>query len=103
MIDWTQIIVGIVTGGGLGSLFLLRENKMAKHISNDTAAADNWQELFAKSEERVEKLSHKVDQLYDDITKFRDENNRLSTENAVLKLQKCEKNGCSDRVPPRSW
>lgn len=104
--DWATIITAVVSaisGGGIMSIFYFRENRAKKTLENDAMASDSWQELFEKSEERVEKLNQKIDALYVDNAKFRDENNRLTTENAVLSMQKCERNGCPDRIPPRGW
>ena len=38
--------------------------------------------------------------LYKKLSFFRDENNGLTTQNAVLKILKCKRIECSDRQPP---
>ena len=104
--DWTTVMTALISalsGGGIVGVFYFRENKRKKELENDALASDGWQELYAKSEERNDRMSQKIDQLYSELSKFRDDNNRLTTENAVLTMQKCEKKGCGDRIPPRGW
>lgn len=45
-------------------------------------------------------LSAKVDELYKKLGYIRDQNNGLTTQNAVLKILKCKRIECSDRQPP---
>lgn len=103
MIDWNVILTGILGSGCIGSIFFFRENRKAKQIENEKNAADVWQELFERSEARCANLSERLDALYKENAKFRDENNALTTRNAVLELQKCLRNGCASREPPREW
>lgn len=104
--DWTTILTALISaisGGGVMSLFHYQSDKEKRKIENDALASDGWQELYAKAEERNERMSAKIDELYAELGRFRTENTQLSTENTALKLQKCERNGCPDRVPPRGW
>lgn len=102
--DWTTIITsllgGLLTGGGLAGIVYLKENKRAKQLQNDILASSMWKELFEKEETKNEKLGAKLDASYKENSQLRDKNNDLTTQNAVLKILKCETIGCDKREPP---
>lgn len=101
--DVETVITGIVTlltGGGLASIAFFRERKKAEQLKNDALASEQWQKLFERSDQDNRDKDKKIDKLYEDLGRFRDENNNLTTENAVLKLKKCEVIGCINRQPP---
>lgn len=101
--EWLELLLGALGGGGICSIFLIKETRKAKRIENERNASQVWRELYEKSEQRCDTLSSKIDQLYKENSKFRDENNELTTQNAVLSIQKCVVNGCKERVPPREF
>lgn len=102
--DWMTIITAAVStllsGGGIAAFMYFKENKRAKQLENETTASSQWRELYEKMEQKHDALSLKVDGLYKESKFLRDQNNDLTTQNAVLKLWKCNKIGCTDREPP---
>lgn len=102
--DWGTIIVSLggsfLTGGAFISLLYRRENKRAKQLENETTASAQWRELYEQAEAKVSAQSVKIDELYRKIGHLRDQNNGLTTQNAVLKILKCKRIGCTDRQPP---
>ena len=106
-LDWTTIIVSIISalgaGGVLTTILNRRENKISKQLENDVTASRQWRELFEKEEKKCEEKDAKIDRLYDEISSLRNENNQLSTENVKLDMMKCKINGCIKRRPPRNW
>lgn len=102
--DWTTIIVAavsaLISGGGIAGIVFFRENKRAKQLQNEATASSQWRELYEKSEAKVESQSVKIDALYKENNRLRDENNSLTTQAAVMTMYKCEKLVCADRMPP---
>lgn len=116
--EWTTIITSLIAsligGGGIGALFYRKENKRlkeaeiaAKEVENNKKVAEEWQHLAEGKqvridhlEDTVEKKDEKIDELYTEIGELRALADKLSTENAVLKIYKCIKIGCADRQPP---
>lgn len=102
--DWTTIITvictALCTGGGLSAIFFRRENKRSKQLANESASAQQWKELYEQVKADKESLSGKVDNLYKENGRLRDNNNDLTTEAAVLKIFKCKVIGCEHREPP---
>ena len=124
-----QIVGGVLAGGGLIEFFKWRatknEAKRAAKLENDTKEAeledikkdsivDGWEKLanqYQKDIEYYRTLISDRDGMikeYEDkllskeevIRELREENNNLSSENTALKLMRCEKLQCIDRVPP---
>jgi hypothetical protein len=102
--DWmsllSSIAAAILTGGGITAFLHRKENKRAKQLENEATASSQWRELYERAEARAETLNTKVDELYKKLGYLRDQNNGLTTQNAVLKILKCKRIGCSDRQPP---
>lgn len=102
--DWTTIIIAavsaLISGGGIAGVVFFRENKRAKQLENEATASSQWRELYEKSEAKVESQSLKIDALYKENNRLRDENNSLTTQRAVLASYKCETIGCVERRPP---
>jgi hypothetical protein len=102
--DWTTVLTGLISalisGGGLMGVFYMKENKKAKQLENESTASSQWRELFEKSEHKNETLQTKLDASYKENTMLRDTNNNLTTQNAVLKVYKCESISCNNRKPP---
>ena len=103
----TALVGMFLSGGGVSIFFFYRERKKTKKLENDALALGNeitmseqWQKLFERSDCIVQQKDDKIEELYKENGKLRDENNSLTTENAVLKLLKCETVGCEKRVPP---
>lgn len=102
--DWNAIISALISAllasGGLGVILFYKDNKRAKQLANENTASAQWRELYEKSELKCDAQSTKIDELYTKIGHLRDQNNGLTTQNAVLKILKCKRLGCSDRQPP---
>ena len=124
-----QIIGGVLAGGGLLEFFKWRatknEAKRAAKLENDTKEAeledikkdsivDGWEKLSAQYQKDIEyyrTLISDRDNIIKDyeekligreelIGELREQVNDLSSENTALKLMRCEKLQCVDRVPP---
>lgn len=112
ILNWeiiAPVLTVLVGGSGISVFFFYRERKKTKRLENDAlklqneiTAAGQWQELFERSDEMLKKKDEKIEELYSLNSKLRDENNTLSTENAVVKLLKCEFIACDKRIPPLS-
>lgn len=98
--DWTAIVMTLISGGGIAGLMFFRENKRSKQLNNETTASAQWRELYEKSEAKVESQALKIEALYKENSYLRDQNNNLTTQRAVLSMYKCETLGCDHRQPP---
>ena len=102
-----NIVVGIVsvlvTSGVFSILLFYRENKEAKSLSNDNLVIEQWKELYEKAKAEKEGYKKDFDEDRRENKILRDQNNDLTTENAVLKMQKCEVRGCTLRKPPSGY
>lgn len=103
-IDWTTIIItalsSLLSGGVIGSVVFFRENKRARQLENESTASAQWRELYEKAEAKVEAQNGKIEALFRDNGRLRDQNNSLTTQRAVLSIYKCVEVGCSNRRPP---
>lgn len=124
-----EIVGGVLAGGGLLEFFkwlaTKNEAKRAAKLENDSKEAemedakkdnivDGWEKLAAQYQKDIEyyrtliadrdsAIKDYEDRLLskeDIIRELREENNNLSSENTALKLMRCEKLQCIDRVPP---
>ena len=111
MIDWTNIItttIAVLIGsGGLATIVTLREKKNAAFLENNSKLIDQWQEVATERHERAKELKgdldtkdKKIDQLYAEISKMRNELDHLRTAIALADVLRCEKTACADRLPP---
>ncbi len=101
--DWTTILTAGLTfigGGGLGALLMFPSNRKSADLENEKKASEQWKELFMQAEQDKKKQSALIDKLYDDQSRFRDENNRLTTQLALFRVLKCKNLKCTDRKPP---
>ncbi|WP_418981686.1 hypothetical protein [Alistipes sp.] len=102
--DWSTILTALVSallsGGGIAGVVFFRENKRARQLQNENTASAQWRELYDKAEAKVESQGLKIESLYKENKHLRDQNNDLTTQNAVLKIWKCKRIGCTDREPP---
>lgn len=113
-------VVSLVTGAGSMLLFFPQMRK-SKILENEAKQSDEWRKLYAeekklRQEERTEweiernQLNGKIDSLFDQINKHRDEkaevikeNTRLEVENTRLTMLKCEVINCVKRQPPTGY
>lgn len=102
--DWNNVIIALITavlsGGGVATILMLKENKQSKRVDNDLKFSEGLQARNKHLEEQLDKKDEKIEALYAEKDELRNECDRLSTENAVLKVYKCVKVGCVDREPP---
>lgn len=116
--DWTNIIVTLITSGAFTAIYLLGDRKTAAVLENVSKTIDQWQELLGEvkgelAEQRGEFKAakedyeahlavkdNKIDSLYKEISVLRDRNDRLSSNVARLTIVRCWKVGCGDRQPP---
>lgn len=102
--DWTTILgslfAAITSCGGLSVFMYYRENKRQKQIDNEAAAAAQWRELYLEERATNDRKDDKIDGLYKTANDLRELLNEERRQNAVLKVWKCEKVGCPDRMPP---
>lgn len=113
-------IVSLVVGIGTTLLFYPQTRK-EKNLQNEAKQAEEWRKLYdeernARDEdqkdwiEERDRLDAKIDELYLQINKHRDEkaevikrNTTLEVENTRLSMLKCEVVNCSHRQPPTGY
>ena len=103
--DWMTIGLAFLTfisGGGIAAIVLLPQKRRAADLENEAKVSEQWKELFIQCREEKSRQSDLIDKLYDDLTVSRIQNNALTTNNAILKLWKCETLECGQRKPPIS-
>lgn len=113
-------VVSLVLGIG-STLIFYPQTRKEKNLQNEAKQAEEWKKLYdeeheTRREERAdwhterEKLDLKIDDLYAQINKHRDEkaeitkrNTQLEVANTKLMLLKCEMPGCPKRTPPTGY
>ena len=116
--DWTNIIITLITSGAFTAIYLLGDRKTAAVLDNVSKTIDQWQELLGEvkgelAEQRGEfkaakedyeahlvAKDNKIDSLYKEIGVLRDRNDKLSSNVARLTIVRCWKVGCGDCQPP---
>lgn len=119
--NWTEIVTavigligGLLTGGGLMMWLTRKETKEGKAIENMQKVVDSMQasldakdRIIQEHEERRQELKAdltrkdaKIEQLLEEKSEIRDENDELKTNLAVTTMLKCIKLNCIDRDPP---
>ena len=87
-----------------------KEAALASQEENKTISsyADEWKALYERSNESVVNLNSKIDELYEEINQYRITIRNLRDEKNDLKLalheaqwNRCIKDGCQLRTPPR--
>lgn len=116
--DWTNIIITLITSGAFTAIYLLGDKKTSAVLDNVSKTIDQWQallrevkdELAAKSveyresqqsyEDTISKKDAKIDSLYKEMSVYRDEKDKLSSRVAFLTAYRCKKVNCTEREPP---
>ena len=108
--DWTEIIIPIISaliGGGLGSLFTLKQQKKSLEIDNATKEDERYLKLVDELQDQIEGLNIRMEKKDERITELEDRcltyRNQLESANSELikaKFYKCLKLKCLDRKPP---
>lgn len=100
--DWTTILTAVLTfigGGGLGAIIMFPQKRRSADLENEMKASEQWKQLYMQSREENKNQSNLIDKLYDDQSRFRDYNNRLTTTIAIFKVLKCKNIKCTERKP----
>lgn len=105
--DWTSIIIALITSGAFLGIFTIRETKTKMMLDNGNKINEQWAAFAEKEEERRKELKEdldakdrKIDKLYSEITVLRDKNDKLASRVAFLTAYRCKKVNCIEREPP---
>lgn len=116
--DWTQIIVALISSGAFLGIFLVTEKKSAavlESVDKRSSAAiesaqklgDGYQEIAQSWEHRASQLqgeldrkNDKIDELHKQISEMSRELDRAHSEETLAKLMICDKTACQKRRPP---
>lgn len=113
-------VVSLVVGAG-SMIFFYPQTRKEKELQNEAKNAEEWRKLYdevheARKEDKQEwctekdRLDSKIDALYVQLSKYRDEmaethkrNTELEVENIRLSMLKCEVVNCLNRKPPTGY
>ena len=113
-------VVSLLVGAGSTVLFAPQIRK-SKILENEAKQAEEWRKLYEEERKRSaeeerewreerKRLDDKIDDLYAQITKHRDEKAekskriaQLEVENTRLEMLKCEVVKCINRKPPTGY
>lgn len=105
--DWTSIIMTLITSGAFTAIYLLGDRKTSAVLDNVGKSIDQWKlivEEYKKEKEMmqadIDRKDKKVDSLYAQIAVLRDSCDKLSSKVAYLSVVKCTEVGCMKRQPP---
>lgn len=109
--DWTSIIVAVIsalgTGGLLGAIYLRKEKKRQAQLQNQGLNLENqnkiieqWKEFTETEKKELENAKQERDELLKENRVLRDKCDNLSTLVAKLEIFRCKKIGCIERQPP---
>lgn len=100
-------IVGLLSALGGGSIIYARQTRQLKEIENEAKQSEEWRKLYEEMKKEVAERERKIDNLYCEISRHRDEKvemrkemTRLEVKVVKLEYAKCESSYCPDRVPP---
>lgn len=124
-------LITLLTTGGIGSIFFIRQSKKLKNsevraaeIQNESSTNEEWKKLCEKKDEDIQRLENKINNLEENIKEKNQKIDELnqSKENAweetsKTKIQsakkdriiseinwyRCEVNGCPHRKPPHKY
>lgn len=129
--EWIDVILGFVGGGGMVSLFtmpsLIRQKKAEAEgsvVDNLHRVIDGWEKLanerqdgnkeleekIAENERRIDELNTRIDELYRINGEWRDRSNQqqeeitnLKVERATNEVKLCMVRGCEKRQPQSGY
>lgn len=111
--DWlTTIAAGIIgcVSGNIALFVFFPQMRRMKNIENEAKQSEEWRKLYIEAKNETKELSGKIDSLYIDKGKQRDQEvllhqtvAELSVENTKLKILKCELPACGKRTPPTGF
>lgn len=105
--DWTQIMMTLITSGAFTAVFLLGDRKTAAVLDNVGKSIDQWKRIveeYKREKEAmqadIDRKDKKIDSLYTQIGILKDDKDKLSSKVAYLSVVKCSEVGCVKRQPP---
>lgn len=116
--DWTQVIVALISSGAFLGIFLVTEKKSAavlESVDKRSSAAiesaqklgDGYQEIAQSWEHRAEQLQNeldrkndKIDELHRQMSDMSRELDRAHSGETLAKMMICDKTACQKRRPP---
>lgn len=109
--DWTQIVTTILSllipTGGIVAIITAREKKTEMALNNMNKINEQWEGFATKEEDRRKELKadldrkdEKIDELYREISRLRNELDNERTERAKAEMMKCLRIKCVERHPP---
>lgn len=110
-LEWVTILASafsaVVGAIGSGSIFYVRQNKIAKKIENEASQSSEWRKLYDEMKGELQSKDNKIDELYDERKKYdadiADLRKRITDLEIMLKserIYRCEVTGCKNRKPP---
>ena len=114
MIEWTTIIVALVSAvgaaGGVTSLITMKEKKKEKQLDNKDHELEMELKLVNELQEQIERLNERMDKKDERITELEDSNAALRSKldeanTAAVKaaLLRCNRLACERRSPPLGY
>jgi gas vesicle protein len=110
------MIVTIITGiigcvcGNIAVFLFLPQIRKAKNIENEAKQSEEWKKLYVEAHQELSEKGKKIDCLYEEISKHRDESVKNGVEKAKLEVEitkltllKCTRPNCSNRQPPTGF
>lgn len=97
----TSIVSVVISLGG--SFVFFKEKKKDIEVDTLNKVIDTLQEENSRKKEDLNRKDNLIDKLYADNAVFRDRNNELITQNALLLYNRCTVNHCNKRKPPRDY
>ena len=97
----TSIVSVVISLGG--SFVFFKEKKKDIEVDTLNKVIDTLQEENKRKIEDLGKKDALIDKLYADNSVFRDKNNELISQNALLLYNRCTVNHCNKRKPPRDY
>jgi peptidoglycan hydrolase CwlO-like protein len=108
--DWTNIIIAVISalgGGGLAVLFTRKETKEGMSLDNMQKVLDAKDRIIEEREERCKELKNdldkkdaKIDELHKMNATLRHRLDDANTKAAVAEVMRCDITKCTNRRPP---
>lgn len=108
--DITTILTALISallGGGLITIFTLRETRKSLQIDNQKKEDDRWSKLCDEQQDQIEKLNERLEkkdgrimELEDRCTNLSTKLDEVNTDLAKATLLKCSRIACQTRIPP---
>lgn len=108
--DWTNIIIAVISalgGGGLAVLFTRKETKEGLSLDNMQKVLDAKDRIIEEREERCKELKNdldkkdaKIDELHKMNATLRHRLDDANTKAAVAEVMRCDITKCTNRRPP---